>query len=51
MYAAVVFLLVLGPFPEDMGKRKEDEVQKTIDTYMSKIDKMLEVKEKDIMTV
>lgn len=38
-------------FPEDMGKRKEDEVQKTIESYMSKIDKMLEVKEKDIMTV
>lgn len=38
-------------FPEDMGKRKEDEVQKTIDAYMAKIDKMLEVKEKDIMTV
>jgi ribosome recycling factor len=38
-------------FPEDMGKRKEDEVQKTIESYMSKIDKMIEVKEKDIMTV
>ncbi|MBK8515156.1 MAG: ribosome recycling factor [Saprospiraceae bacterium] len=38
-------------FPEDVGKRKEDEVQKTIDSYMSKIDKMIEVKEKDIMTV
>ena len=38
-------------FPEDMGKRKEDEVQKTVESYMLKIDKMLEVKEKDIMTV
>lgn len=38
-------------FPEDMGKRKEDVVQKTVDSYMTKIDKMLEVKEKDIMTV
>ena len=38
-------------FPEDMGKRKEDEVQKTIDAYMGKIDKILESKEKDIMTV
>jgi ribosome recycling factor len=38
-------------FPEDMGKRKEDEVQKTIDAFMVKIDKMLETKEKDIMTV
>ncbi len=38
-------------FPEDMGKRKEDEVQKTIESYMAKIDKMVEVKEKDILTV
>lgn len=38
-------------FPEDMGKRKEEEVQKTIESYMTKIDKMIEVKEKDIMTV
>ncbi len=38
-------------FPEDMGKRKEDEIQKTIESYMNKIDKMIEVKEKDIMTV
>jgi len=38
-------------FPEDMGKRKEEEVQKTIDSYMTKIEKMIEVKEKDIMTV
>jgi ribosome recycling factor len=38
-------------FPEDSGKRKEDEVQKIIDNYMNKIDKMIEVKEKDIMTV
>ncbi|MBK8055072.1 MAG: ribosome recycling factor [Saprospiraceae bacterium] len=38
-------------FPEDLGKRKEDEVQKTIESYMVKIEKMIEVKEKDIMTV
>lgn len=38
-------------FPEDMGKRKEDEVQKTIESYMAKIEKMVEVKEKDILTV
>lgn len=38
-------------FPEDMGKRKEDEVQKTIESYMAKIDKMVEIKEKDILTV
>jgi ribosome recycling factor len=38
-------------FPEDMGKRKEDEVQKTVDAYVAKIDKLVEAKEKDIMTV
>lgn len=38
-------------FPEDLGKRKEEEVQKTIEAYMTKIDKMIEIKEKDIMTV
>jgi ribosome recycling factor len=38
-------------FPEDLGKRKEDEVQKTVDSYSAKIDKMIESKEKDIMTV
>jgi ribosome recycling factor len=38
-------------FPEDMGKRKEDEIQKTIESYMAKIEKMVEVKEKDILTV
>lgn len=38
-------------FPEDIGKRKEDEIQKTIESYMAKIEKMIEVKEKDIMTV
>ena len=36
---------------EDIGKKKEEEIQKIIDTYMGKIDKMLEAKEKDIMTV
>jgi ribosome recycling factor len=38
-------------YAEDMGKRKEDEIQKTVESYMHKIDKMVEVKEKDIMTV
>ncbi len=36
---------------EDIGKKKEEEIQKIIDANMGKIDKMLEVKEKDIMTV
>jgi ribosome recycling factor len=38
-------------FPEDLGKRKEDEVQKHVDHYIQKVDKMIEAKEKDIMTV
>ena len=36
---------------EDLGKNKEDEVQKTVDNFMAKVDKMIEAKEKDIMTV
>lgn len=36
---------------EDLGKNKEEEVQKTVDSFISKVDKMIEVKEKDIMTV
>lgn len=38
-------------FPEDVGKKKEEEVQKTIERYMANIEKMIEHKEKDIMTV
>jgi ribosome recycling factor len=38
-------------FPEDLGKRKEDEVQKLVDNYIHKVDKIIEAKEKDIMTV
>ncbi len=38
-------------FPEDMGKKKEEEIQKTVDSFVTKIDKMIEAKEKDIMTV
>ena len=42
---------VKNGFPEDMGKRKEDEVQKLIDNYNHKIDKVIEAKEKDILTI
>lgn len=38
-------------FPEDAGKRKEEEIQKLIDSYVAKIEKVFEAKEKDIMTV
>ncbi len=38
-------------YPEDEGKRKEQEVDKKVQSYMEKIDLLLEAKEKDIMTV
>lgn len=38
-------------FPEDQGKRKEARVQELIDQYAETINKLLEAKEKDIMTV
>jgi ribosome recycling factor len=37
--------------PEDMAKDAEDKIQKLIDSYIVKIDKQLEIKEKEIMTV
>ncbi|HEY8189952.1 MAG TPA: ribosome recycling factor [Micavibrio sp.] len=40
-----------GEVSEDDQKRLNDEVQKITDEYTGKIDKMLEDKEKDIMTV
>ncbi len=36
---------------EDETKRLEDEIQKLTDQYIEKIDKILEAKEKDIMTI
>lgn len=38
-------------YPEDMGKRKEAEVEKMVHDYSDKIDRLIEAKEKDIMTV
>ncbi|MEM7651453.1 MAG: ribosome recycling factor, partial [Pseudomonadota bacterium] len=38
-------------YPEDEAKRLSDEVQKHTDSFIGQIDKMLEDKEKDIMTV
>jgi ribosome recycling factor len=37
--------------PEDEVEKLEAEIQKLTDEYISKVDKILEVKEKDIMTV
>jgi len=42
---------VKGGFPEDNGKRKEEEVQKMTDKHIKDVDKIVEAKEKDIMTV
>lgn len=36
---------------EDMAKDAEDRVQKVTDDYTTKVDKMIEAKERDIMTV
>lgn len=38
-------------FPEDMGKRKEAEVQKNVDNHIAQIEKLLAAKEVDIMKV
>lgn len=38
-------------YPEDAGKRKETEVQDIVNSYSKKVDNIIEVKEKDIMTV
>ncbi len=38
-------------FPEDIGKRKEMEVDKMLHTHSETIDHLIAAKEKDIMTV
>jgi ribosome recycling factor len=38
-------------YPEDAGKRKEEEVNKMVKAHEDKINEMLDAKEKDIMTV
>jgi ribosome recycling factor len=42
---------VKNGLPEDLGKKSEESVQKVTDKYVERVDKLLEVKEKDIMTV
>lgn len=42
---------VKAGYPEDMGKKKETEVQKHVDMCMDRIQKLLDVKEKEILTV
>jgi ribosome recycling factor len=36
---------------EDLAKDADNEVQKITDAYIKKIDELLELKEKDIMTI
>ncbi|TND09517.1 MAG: frr [Bacteroidetes bacterium] len=43
--------MVKGGLPEDEGKEAEAKVQQLTDTYSGKVDKHLEIKEKEIMTV
>lgn len=38
-------------YPEDAGKKKENEIQGMINNYGTKIDDLIALKEKDIMTV
>jgi ribosome recycling factor len=38
-------------FPEDAGKKKEEEVQNMVNTYTKTVDGIVSAKEKDIMTV
>ncbi|RPI41230.1 MAG: ribosome recycling factor [Bacteroidetes bacterium] len=37
--------------PEDEAKRAEEDIQKLTDQYIEKIDRIVEAKEKDIMTI
>ncbi len=43
--------LVKGGVSEDLGKKAEDNVQEMINDYYKKIEKLIEAKEIDIMTV
>lgn len=38
-------------YPEDAGKRKEEEVQKFTDAFSKKIDQIVDAKETEVMTV
>lgn len=38
-------------YPEDAGKRKEDEVQKLTNSFGEKVDELVAAKEKDVMKV
>lgn len=38
-------------FPEDMGKRKEHELQELVNKYVDQTEKIVQTKEKEIMTI
>ena len=42
---------VKGGYPEDAGKRAEEKIQKMTDAHITSVEKHLEVKERDILTV
>jgi ribosome recycling factor len=42
---------VKNGYPEDSGKRREDEVQKMTDNFGGKVDQLVKAKEEDIMTI
>lgn len=42
---------VKAGYPEDAGKKKETQVQDLITDFYKKVDQLIELKEKDIMTV
>ena len=42
---------VKGGVPEDFGKRKEDEVEKMVKGFVERVDKAIDNKETEIMTV
>lgn len=42
---------VKNGYPEDAGKRKEDEVQGWVNSYNKKVETIVENKEKDVMTL
>ena len=43
--------LVKDGFPEDMGKKKEDEIQKLTDTHTEQAARLADAKEKEIMII
>lgn len=38
-------------YPEDMGKRREDDIQNLTNTFGKKVDELCAIKEKEVMTV